>query len=69
MECATEISGLRRYSQILVASCNMAVMPFPAKGCPGTEAWDCVLGPGLSGPIPHSEDEKKNNKFYFRRAF
>lgn len=47
----------------------MAVMPIPAKGYPGTEAWDCVLRPGLSEPAPHSEDEKNNNKFYFKRAF
>lgn len=68
MECASEILALRRYGQILVGSYNTAVMPFPAKGSLGTELWDCVLGPGLSGPVPYSEDEK-NNKFYFRRSF
>lgn len=68
-ECATEIFARRRYGQILVASCNMAVMPFSAKGGPGNEAWDGVLGPGLSWPVLHSEDENNNNKFYFRRAF
>lgn len=69
VECATEISALRRYGHILVPSCNMAVMPIPAKGCPRTKAWNCVLRSGLSEPAPHSEDEKNNNKLYFKRAF
>lgn len=61
MECATEISAFKRYGQILVASCNMAVMPLLAKGCPGTEVWDCVLTPGLSGPVQHSEEKRRNS--------
>lgn len=36
MEFATEVSALRRYGQILVTNCNIAVMPSSAKGSSGT---------------------------------